>query len=258
MNPSEKAKREHLEKFIRTSAGVTTKTLEEEHQWQSVTGHCLIEAARMCVFADMLEFGEKLKKDAVLAALLHDGHKKEEIEAIHAALKNGESGLDASNSVTKKYLEELRSKKVPERTIYFIGMVGGMPEALIEIKKILDAERRNDEAVAALAGHYVDDYTRGDEWALPAERRGEHMINDVDRRVEKNQNNPNYDKIDAEAKEMLRANPFFSGKTSFEAMAVVSHKIEKTFAHLLGARDGTRIDPLDIPEIIDQKIKSVA
>ena len=109
-----------------------------------------------------------------------------------------------------------------------------------------------------MVAHYVDDYTQNDEWVMSAGMvENSKIVNDVDRRAEKNKNNPNYEKIDKEVVDILKKYDFFFGMTSFEAMAMISHEIEKRFAVLISRKAGTQIDSLDIPEFIDTKIYSI-
>lgn len=257
MNMSEKTKQEQLRKFIFDSTGVTTSLLEEICAWESVRAHCLIEAARVSVFGDMLGFDKGLLRDSVTAALLHDGNKEQEVAEIEKAIRMGDSGRAASVAAAAKYMEKLKSKKVSSRTVNFIHLVGGMPETLIEIKKILNKKSLNSEDLAALVVHYVDDYTRNDEWVLSAERQDGKIINDVDRRAEKNRTSPRYEKIYREITEIIRAHPFFAGMTSLQAAIAVSHEIEEKIALMLEVRSGTRIAPCDIPEEVERKIKGV-
>lgn len=244
-------KRRRLRDFILRSAGVETKILNDKNLWENVTGHCLMEAARACIFADLLGFDAELKKDLALAALLHDGHKKREIEAIKRELSDGGSGYAASNAVTKKYLEELRRSGVPERTVRLIGFTGGMPDVLLAVKKIIDEESFRDEELASLAAYYIDAYTRGEGWAEPA---GDSE-NDLDRRVQKNKENPAYTKINIEAAKILQSDPFFSGMDPLGAMAVLGHDIEKMVAEVIKKKNGTAIKPEMIPETVDAEIK---
>jgi len=44
-----------------------TEEFAVEKNWGNVSGHCLIEAARVLALADLLGFGADLKKDCVLA-----------------------------------------------------------------------------------------------------------------------------------------------------------------------------------------------
>ncbi len=256
MNNFDITKKKSLENFIASAVGLLPDFSKNKNEWQTTADHCLIEAARACVFADMLGFDAELKKNLASAALFHDGNKPLEIKAIQEAIKDGKPNRAASNVATRKYLEELREKGVSSRVIRFISLIGGAPEVLFEIKKILEKKIPSTEEIAALVAHYIDDYTIGGEWVEPMARvSGATFINDVDRRMERNKNNPNYKKIDIEDSLVLRGSPIFYGMSSFEAMAAVSHEIEKKLSLFIKTKSGIQVDPFSIPEMIDGKIK---
>lgn len=253
------SERKKIEEFVARGVKDTAEFIKIEQEnfgergvWGNVTGHCLIEAARVSVFADILGFSAELKKDAMSAALLHDGHKRQEIAAIQEEMSNGGSGRNASMAATKKYLEDLAEKGVSKRVIRFIGFAGGMPEALFAVKDILNSESPRDEDVAAIIINYIDAYTRNDEWAEPAVQG----TNDVDRRVEKNKNNPNYKKIGEEISRILQSVPFFSGMDSFEAMAAISHDVGKKLSELIIQKSGVQIASLNLPEEVDKILRT--
>src|SRR5438105_635719 len=108
------SERQHIERFVTTIAGISPELVEKEFaqrgNWTNVSGHSLIEAARVCVLGDLLQFDAELKKDLALAALLHDGNKKTEIEAIQQEIKAGGSGRGASLGAAREYMEELAGK----------------------------------------------------------------------------------------------------------------------------------------------------
>lgn len=249
--------RKKMEEFVAREIGEAARFVRaeegfiEEANWENVTGHCLIEAARACILADLLGLDAELKKDLVLAALLHDGHKRQEIEAIQEEMKRGGSGRAASLAVTQKYLEELAAKGVPKRVIELISFAGGMPEALFAVKNILDKAVTSDDDLAALIVNYADAYTRNDDWAEPATPN----LNDLDRRAEKNKNNPNYAKINEEVADILRGHLFFGGLNNFEAMVTLGREIEKTVSRFIKAKSGREIEPLKIPETVDGLIR---
>ena len=251
MHDEGREKNEKLKRFLLRAAGVGTEILESENQWDNVTGHCLIEAARACVFAELLGFDAELKKDLVLAALLHDGHKKEEMEAIEKELQDGGSGYVASNTAMEKYSEGLQSKGISARVIKFISFVGGMPDALFAVRGVLNANSLGNEELGLLIVQYLDAYARGSAWVEPADSNG----NDIDRRMKKNRENAKYTKINAEASKILQQKPFFAGMDSFGAMAGLGHEIEKKLAQYIGVKSGKNTEPLKIPEMVDAELR---
>ena len=52
----------------------------DRRDWGNVSEHCLVEAARVTVFAEKLQFSDGVKKDLVFAAAMHDFFKKAEKE----------------------------------------------------------------------------------------------------------------------------------------------------------------------------------
>lgn len=223
-----------------------------ESNWGGVKGHCLIEAARVCILADLLGLGNETKKKLVLAALLHDGHKKEEIEAIQEEIKNGGSGRVASILATERYLIRLSKNGVPKEVISLIGFAGGMPEVVFAVEKIINKENITNSDLAKIVLHYVDAYTRNDEWVEPAEAG----INDIDRRAEKNRQNHNYQKITDEISAIFASRDFFPKLDSLAVMALVNHMIEEKISRLISERNGVDVGALFIPEEIDRRLKA--
>lgn len=253
-NPQKPTQSLVLEDFIRKSIGPLPDFFEKEEGWRGLYDHCLIEAARAAVFAEALGFSEALKKDLILASFLHDGHKKLEIAAIQAAVKNGQSGREASNRVAAGYFQELRARNIPDRTVRLIGLVGGAPKVLIEIRKLLDKKLLSEEELAAIVVHYIDNYTIGGDWVSPVTRAPDGAPeNDVDRRMARNESNPNYKEINAEDSSVFRRLEIFDGLTSFDVLAVLSHAIERRLSPLSGLWKNR--EPSSIPEVVDETIK---
>jgi len=238
---------ESIDAFLTKTIGPWRAILEGKEQWENVTRHCMLEAARASIFADLLKFDPELKKDLVLASVLHDGNKRYEIMAIQQEMKEGGSGFIASNGAMRTYISELQAKKVPERAIALISSVGGMPEVLIVMKHFLDQPTLTDNDIAMLVVHYIDDYTRDGMWVEPVIDN----LNDIDRRAEKNRNNPNYHLMDLEISKIFHDHPFFAGKPVFDAMVIVSHMIEERLSGLVAERNNIEIQPLYFPEVMD-------
>jgi hypothetical protein len=261
MNISEGTKSDALQSYV-ASAISSPEAIHEAvsyisaHNWDNVSRHCLLEAARACIFADLLRFDVRLKRDLVFASLLHDGHKQREIEAMREEIAHGGSGQSASNKAVEAYLDELRSRGVARRTVEFIGLIGGLPEVLARVMAIAEKVNQNDEEVAALVAHYIDSYTRNDEWVQAAQSEAGVRINDLDRRMRNNRRNSNYQKGNEEVRQELLRHPLFSGMDCFGAMAYVGHRIEERFSALIAARSSRVIAPLDLPEVIDISVRA--
>ena len=57
-----------------------TENEDNAENWRSVSEHCLMEVARVSVFAEQLGLSESVTKDLIEAAALHDFFKKEEMK----------------------------------------------------------------------------------------------------------------------------------------------------------------------------------
>lgn len=136
-----------------------------------------------------------------------------------------------------------------------VKSAGGYPETLIEVKKLLDAEELTEEEIARVVMNYVDGYTRDAAWAEAAFEEGGSYLNDVDRRRMKTDGNPNYARTEAEAQEQFGKHDFFGGKKSAQALADVSHIAEKKLTDMIEQRSHIKIDPVRLPEFIDQCIR---
>src|SRR3990167_3356322 len=98
-----------------------------KHGWGNVTEHCLVEAARAGVFADLLKFSRGsggLKRDAMVAAGVHDFRKKQEITSIRKGEVEG-TPEEKQNKVTGLSAEILREESsIPDRAKFIAGASG--------------------------------------------------------------------------------------------------------------------------------------
>ena len=139
-----------IEEFVSRIVGDWRVFVDAENQWENVVCHCLLEAVRAAVFADLLNFDANLKKDLVLAAVLHDGNKHKEVPAIRKEMESGGSGMPAANAAAREYWSELKTKGVPERTLACMGAVGGMPDVLIAMHGLLERKEISNDELALL------------------------------------------------------------------------------------------------------------
>lgn len=230
--------------------------LLDDPSWKNVVGHCFLETARVEVLAELLKLPAPLARDLALAAAVHDFYKREEVAAIQKDLEAGGTGFEASVQASREASAILLGEGFPKRVVEFLELVGGYPEVLAAIHERTLKTDLSDEEIATLAIHYIDDITRGDLWAAPAERRDGLCINELDRREAKNNANPNYHKIRQETEKKLAAYPFAAGKNGFRVMTEVSHAIERRLTPLIEARSAVKIDPIDLPEYIDTVLKT--
>jgi hypothetical protein len=206
--------------------------------WRNVTDHCLMEAARAEIFAEKLKFPTDIAIDLANAAALHDFYKKIDVQYTREDIAQGGDGRKGNLRAEREAADILRDAGWSERVIAWIGSVGSEPEVLRRMMEILNREKISEEDAACLCMHYIDDYTVGSEPVVPA-RDGK---NEIDFRAERNAVNPNYQKMNA---------VLFNGMTRFGAQADVGHRIEEKLSELIFERTGERIEPLQLPEVID-------
>ncbi len=218
---------------------------EGKRDWGNVSEHCLVEVARTDVFADLLALPDDMKGDLRLAAALHDFFKKSEKEIVTKGALSWESFGTASQEAAL----QLQAAGFSEKIIHLTGATGH--EAFIEAERLAGTEILSPEEVAYLVLHYVDNYTRGSAWAIPAERtpEGKPIKNELERRAEMNEENPRYAQLNEEGR------PHFGGKTTFEAQRCIGNLVEQRLARLIQERGGLSVEPKDLPEFVDKEIK---
>ncbi len=226
-----------------------------KRDWGNVTEHCLVEVARGDVLGRWVGLPDDLISYIKIAAVLHDFHKKQEITVTRLANENGTSPLTAVKSEQKKSENMLKTAGFSELVIRLASSPGGYAPQLIETKRILDKETLSDEDLAYLIVHYVDDCSVGSDWVRPiyTDRHG-RWANIIDYRAAENKAKPTYRKISEEIGKELNGSDF-EGMNNHDAMAVVSHQIEQRLAQRIKEKTGEMVDPLLIPQLVDQKIR---
>lgn len=226
--------------------------------WSNVTEHCLIEAARADIFSELLCFSNEVRGDLASAALLHDFNKKHEIELTREDIAIGGDGLAGVRRAEEDAKKTLREKGFSEKIILLLTNITGDREDLLQMMRILNLKSATEEDIARLVLHYIDNYTRGSSWVEPAvlDVSLGKRINDLDRRSERNAENPTYEKMNAEGIRLNSGDSVLDGMTRFESSAFVNHLIEKKLADLINGCGVNIEDPLNIPEIVDERIKN--
>lgn len=209
---------------------------EKSQRWENVTKHCLVEAARVEEFSDLLNLSPKAKNELFAAAIIHDYNKKEEIEHTGAQNRTPES-FEEVYAITSNKLKEFG---VDETVIALADSVGHSP--VPEIEKILEQGELDEFDVQKLVMHYVDDYTLGDEWVTPTEQSNGVLINDFDRRMTYNEANQKYIKIKEQG--------------YYQEMRRVGYLVESKLTSLIKESSGIDIDAKSLPEFIDKKIRA--
>lgn len=239
-------------KLHRNIGQLWERSAERKRDWGNVSEHCLVEVARTEVLAELAGLPSEIKRSLSVAAASHDYGKKQEILAIKEAEKKNESTQEAMRVVNDQS-ENIVENQFGEEILQLMKAAGGYPNTLIRIKEILDKPDLNRTDIAMLIMHYVDGYTNGSEWVKPF-REG---LNDIDRKRIRLANEPKYQRTEAEALAYFNLNgpDFFRGKTSAQALSDVCHLIERRLAEIIRSKSSQKVDPLELPEFIDNEIR---
>lgn len=228
---------------LHKAAGLWQKDNEGEKGWRNVTEHCLVEAARTRTLATMLGLKEGVSKNLMSAAALHDFFKKGQKEITITGGLNRAAFAEATRQADRV----MHNAEIPEEVTRLVDAVGD--ESLLETKKILEKDELSEDDIAFLIMHYVDDYTIGSDWAGSSEAKDAKEINDLDRRMDINEANPRYQKLNEEGRAI------FGGETAYQAERRIGHLVEEKLADLMKKGGDGAVDPIKLPEVIDQKIK---
>jgi hypothetical protein len=223
--------------------GLFKRNADGERDWGNVSEHCLVEAARAEEFAELLKFSPEMRKMLMNAAAVHDFHKKFETQYTK---KNGKlwDSFEASDEIGK---EKLQQANFPEDVIEVAGSVGH--GSFSDMEKLVQKETFEEHDIARLVMHYIDDYTTGAEWTLPAFQIDGVWQNDLDRRIAKNKENVNYQILNEEGRAR------FGGRRTFEMQLEIGKKIEELLTTLINERSNILINPQDLPSLIDKRIR---
>ncbi len=220
--------------------GLWTRDSTGKREWGNVSEHCLVEAARVQIFAELLGLDESLSSDLRTAAVLHDFHKKSEIELVNSDI----SVLEQSYLKAQKLgHDKLVSAGYKLRIVYLAGAVGH--ETVPVTEAILDKEIIDEEDIAWLIMHYVDDYTINAEWVSDSEFIDGANVNDLDRRLDKAEANSRYQQY----------SPSPNGEPALSAQRRVGHLVEQKLAKLIEERSGPRVDGPDLPAYVDRMLR---
>ena len=214
---------------------------DKEDSWKNVSEHCLVEAARSEVFADLLGLPEDIKSDLRLAATGHDFNKRNDMEKANLGMNElSKSGSQAET--------DMRNVGFSERVIIWIR--GLEDNRLLAVEGIASKPAPSSDEIAYMVMHYLDDYTINSNWTTSVELVSDgRRINDLDRRIDKLEANPKYTDLNEEGRTI------FNGETAFQAQRRVGHLIETKLAELINKKQGTTIDPLNLPEFVDERLK---
>lgn len=238
----------------RVSNQMTKDPETRKRPWGNVTEHCLVEVARAEVLGRWIGLPEDLILDMKMGAILHDFSKRQEITATREANQNGNSPLTAVKKVQSESEQILIDAGFDERVRRLASGSGYAPQ-IIEAQRILDQSTLSDEDWAYLIVHYVDDSSVGSDWVSPSQiDTTGRRTNIIDVKTEANKAKSVYQRIIEEIGEELRGSKF-EGMNNHDAMFIVSHGIERRLVQRIAEKTGETINPLLIPELVDQKIK---
>lgn len=219
--------------------------------WRNVTEHCLVQVARSETLGRLIGLPEELVEDIRMGAILHDFDKKREITVTREANRRGDSPLSAVRSEHQRAEELLKTAGFSSEVRRLASASGVDAPQLIEAQSILGKKNLSDEDLAWLVLHYVDDCSIGSDWI----QRGQDGKNIIDYRMGQNKIKTDYIKISQEISQELVGHPKLGNMNLYDAGAFVSHQIEQRFAERIKEKTGEVVDPLTIPELIDQKIR---
>ena len=214
-----------------------------EREWGNVSEHCLVEVARVQVIAQALGLDENLSGDLMTAAALHDYFKKAEKAILERKGLTWEAYEEAQQIVAKNLTEAGFGKRI----VKLVGSVGH--STVFDAEALLLKPELTEDDIAWLIMHYVDDYTIGSEWVRETEDVGNLKVNDLDRRMDKNEADPRYKILNEAGRE------YYGGETAYQAQRRVGHLIENRLAELINVRQGLSIQPVDLPVFIDNLLQ---
>ena len=228
-----------------------------KRDWGNVSEHCLVVVARVDALGDMLRLSTRTKRELKLGACLHDYHKKHEVLAMKASVHAGGDGMDVSNTADGAGAMKLRAAGWSDSIVEIATGCGGKPPEVFAMDDVLEKEFWDDHDLARLILHYVDGYTCDSNWVQPAvEREDGTRMNEVDRRTAKNLTNSTYQKQNLRLVPFFDELPKFRGRGAIENEGIVCHMIEQRLSAVIAdANKGVAIDPLDIPEMVDNVIR---
>ncbi len=214
-----------------------------KEDWKNVSEHCLVEIARVNTLGALLELNQETVKDLMYAAALHDFSKKKEKE-----LQVPEGGItweQYDKEISQWSRKTIAGNGLSENIVELSGSVGH--DSLIKTEDLLkkDKNELSESDIAYLVMHYVDNYTLGSDWVKPING----MTNEIDNRTEKDKNNPTLKNLQEDSKKIL------NGRNYVDVMKDTGHDIEKLIVKLIKEKKNIEVDPLRLPEFIDEEIK---
>lgn len=227
---------------LHESEGKIWEEKDGKRDWRNVSEHCLVVTARAQVLGEMLGLSEQRIIDLMYAGVLHDFSKRKEKE-----LKVPEGGItweQYEKEISEYSIDQITKHGFSQEIAELAESVGHGP--LLKIEEMLkDPDNLNEYDVAYLAMHYIDNYSIGSEWVKPTDG----MTNEIDRRTLKDKNNNTLKNLQEDGKKI------FAGRNYTEIMQETGHDIEKLLVKIIKRNKNLDIEPLRLPEYIDEEIK---
>ena len=223
------------------------KTMDD---WRNVSHHCLVVAARCKVLAEKLHMDSQIIDHLVEAAIVHDAHKKAEIELVKQANETGKklwAVFEQSGEESAKILADNNINPVTQSIAPFSGH-----GSLKRIQEILKKETLTTTEIAQLIMYYTDAISQNDAWCVdinnPNTLETQSIeANVLDYRLATHIDAPKYSRLHDEGLEHIQ------GKT-FDVMREVGHSIEQKLSGIFQERTNKQIISTDWPSHIDQWI----
>ncbi|MBI3558763.1 hypothetical protein HY085_00030 [Candidatus Gottesmanbacteria bacterium] len=219
--------------------------------FRNAVEHCLVEVARVEVLGNWLKLPADMVDDMKMGVFLHDFDKKQEIELFKKLKATGGPQLETIEKLAIHSNKTLKQNGYSARVVWLASAPGGLLSELKAVKNILDKRALSNDDLAFLICHYVDDLSIGSNWILPNRAENGQEINIIDERAAANKKKSYNSTLNQEITKVL-------GIDGFDAMAEVSHLIEQRLAKAIFEQTGETVDPLKIPEFIDEKIKQAS
>lgn len=221
---------------------------------QNIVDHERREVPQVDVLAELLGVNETIRHYLRQAALNHDAPKLWEKKYI------GRVGATLPAFERLEVIQDRLIKKNLRQAVKNIMAGAGVPsfariQALLREKrrrKIPFSEWRPFEQAQAIL-HYVDSITIDDTWheSKAVDEKNEKVVNQLDRRSFRQEGKAGNRRLDNDA----RRRRVFRGESLHEAQRRLGHQLEAIFVERIRQHTDLVINPLDLPEFIDQQIR---
>ena len=223
------------------------------------TKHCAAQALRAEVLAKVLGLNRALTYELVAGVLLTDSFKFREWQYMQRVGPSWDSYAEAQRQAKRSWQA---TQMFSDRVIRLASSVAH--ETLLSMEIFCDrfelGEQLTPFEIAQLIAHYADDISQDHRW-VTEKREGRNVLEE--RILVRNASNPTYKRLNEEGRVRLHEEAVAAGypqyfanhETTYEAQARVGRRVQMVLATLLGHALKQRLDPLDLPVIIDNAIR---